>query len=726
MDTSQEVNLNSRISRIGASLWLEDPAGLKQAILGWLPTRDELDFLLQSLKKALDKSNRGRAANWLSLIALLDHDRSYEQIRRVGLMRSSKYEFRSEVLSFAVDSLIQAAPVLTLADRWIRYLRSVSALLRLAVEVRRTHLQLLKRLRQEPPMVFIKTLLAEVDFLFLTDHQSDKRLPSSELSHFTKEDLAEAFSYLYFWNLRINGARDEAFALVDAAKLISGDYLKILVQAAHIRVFIESEIMVDAFLYLCEWDASTKTFHLTAPEPRLEQSIRCGFIQHTHLDMSAFQGAVAEKAVPIQDLASRFYKATKDKFVRFKKEPIPRYVFLIPLGGPLKEFLGSEALFHNEATVAYALYRDSLTSFAKLGETRVGATLTMWDVVKVVRLFNFLREYVANALGGFIRSDLELVLQSLVPVFYAEQLRQLMGIVLEPAKVDEAIDLLCWRPDSRRVFDIQYQPLLRGEHLFAIPTSVIGTSNEIRNIQQLTGERVEPLAEEPFGQELAARLRAQRFLADAAITYSFRGMSGEIDCVAFKEGTLFLFECKNSLLPGNYHELRTSYDHLNRASQQLAQARALWADSAFRTYLFRRLNWHSEHSCKVVCCIVGGNSMFAGLRIGDSSVRSWADMRAFVTHGKLGLGIFGQETGSKVIHLRPDGELRGADLENYLLNDTFHRVMFESMQSLTLSYRFGEFALCLNTYVLNMLTFAKNFGIDITDWPESDETSITN
>ena len=43
----------------------------------------------------------------------------------------------------------------------------------------------------------------------------------------------------------------------------------------------------------------------------------------------------------------------------------------------------------------------------------------------------------------------------------------------------------------------------------------------------------------------------------------------DTDLVAYRDGVLYLFECKNAYHPCNPHEMRNSYDHIRKAGTQL-------------------------------------------------------------------------------------------------------------------------------------------------------------
>src|SRR5207248_11416694 len=59
------------------------------------------------------------------------------------------------------------------------------------------------------------------------------------------------------------------------------------------------------------------------------------------------------------------------------------------------------------------------------------------------------------------------------------------------------------------------------------------------------------------------------FRSRSSVKYKYAQRAGDLDTLALIEDVLFVFECKNSLHPCSPFELRTSFDHLVEAQDQL-------------------------------------------------------------------------------------------------------------------------------------------------------------
>jgi hypothetical protein len=176
-----------------------------------------------------------------------------------------------------VSSLLANAKALSLADDAAHYLQSVSSLLQLGSSVRNLDASLREFLVRRNERA-LKTVVAVVDSLFMLDHQADYSSSSENWKRYSKEDLAEAGSYIIHCFDAEIGLCDDHFNLMDEPGLAADLYHKLLVKACKIRAFLAAEILVDAFDYRC-----TVRGHMVCvepPYPELEMSIRLGYIQN--------------------------------------------------------------------------------------------------------------------------------------------------------------------------------------------------------------------------------------------------------------------------------------------------------------------------------------------------------------------------------------------------------------------------------------------------------------
>lgn len=174
---------------------------------------------------------------------------------------------------------------------------------------------------------------------------------------------------------------------------------------------------------------------------------------------------------------------------------------------------------------------------------------------------------------------------------------------------------------------------------------------------------------------------------------------------ALVDDVLLVLECKNSILPCNLFELRTSYQHCETAAGQLDRVMGLLDDPAHRETVLTRLGAARRPVTQVVSGIAVSNRLFAGLRIGRHLVISLGQFARFITHGDFYLA-------GQLARTRGEGSLSGAALAEFMAGGFFRR-MFAAMKPAARTYNCGGRNLRFNTFFLDFLELGRQFGIDI-------------
>ena len=207
-------------------------------------------LLADFASQAINEGQCQKAINWIALGLYCYPQRTADEVRRRGVFRSSKYGFRTGCLRRVIAGLLAEANALSLSDELMQYMHSASNLLRVATSVRDIDSSLRKFSVRRQNSV-LKTVVALVDSLFMLDHEADLLASSDNWRYYSKEDLAEAGSYLIHCFDDEIGIDDSHFSFLDESALLRGLYHNVLVKACKVRRFLESEILVDAFDYRC-------------------------------------------------------------------------------------------------------------------------------------------------------------------------------------------------------------------------------------------------------------------------------------------------------------------------------------------------------------------------------------------------------------------------------------------------------------------------------------------
>lgn len=459
------------------------------------------------------------------------------------------------------------------------------------------------------------------------------------------------------------------------------------------------EVLVESLDYSIEKVENGK-YVLRPPNSEIERSARYEFIQTQFQQAIAFHEHNDEERLRLKDAVERLAEPMKARFCKYVKEPVERFTTEFFVEGPVMKLLNDEGLFKEEYMLLRQACRELMTPLDDLLEFELAAGLTVWDVLKAQRLINNVRWHMANFLLPELSKRPGVVVQSLVPHFTDRTFEALLGESLGKEKVGALIELLVWKPEDSRVFDVQYQPIIREANGYLVPLNLFGGSDLLRNLLQLTRRRLyEDGRNDPLPTGLKQAFLARTACAEVGIVYHGVGEDGEIDVLVLWDGMLFAFECKNSLLPVGPYELRTSYDYIRTANDQLDRFRNAFGSMSFRAALARQLArqtgeaWPIGHDTKLVTCIVMANRMFMGYRLGQNSVRGSYELAGFVQNGTY---VMGEEVRCFWSGPSPCGE----DLRMFIKEDTTYQLIWGAMEEYEQEYSFGKCRVSRPTFQL--------------------------
>ena len=634
------------------SRWLSQVLTLDPATLRPLVPRNSVNHLVRDAIAAIADSKHHDAANSVALALHLYPDRTEDEIRRSGIFRSSKYGFQPAGPRFVIATLLRQKANLGLSDSFLQFLTSSRNLLYISHTIRRLDASI-RRFVHRRQDVLLKTIVALADQFFMTDHREDLAVSTDEWQHYTKEELAEAASYIIYCFDDGVGVQDQHFNLIDEDGLLRGLYHALLVKACKVVRFREAEVMIDAFGYSCQ--RGGRSLRIQPPYPKMEMSIRLGFIQQEQANVRTSlkrEDAVRAGQTSIFSVADDFYDRFHEEIVRILDRPMRRYVFALPDAPKFTSLFSHDGLFVEEGLFLDEILNSELASWEELRNFLVREDLTIFDLLKVNRLFTFLAHVVRKRLGPALDDEPDLAYRSLVPVFDKEKFNIILGWCLPKEKIETMLDILSWTSGTAAVVDLQYKPIVRGANHYLTPLNLTGTMNWYRNLAYTEKTRVIQWADEDgASRDLAAAMRGVCQYVEKTFETTLTGERIEIDVICRFEEYLFIFECKHALPPCNMYELRTSYDHMKRGAKTLTRVTELLRQSNLEMQLYSRLGWSCGLSRKVVTCIVSCNGMFPALSLDGHSVRRLPELINMIESGIVRFGLLSMEEDTDGRHI---------------------------------------------------------------------------
>jgi hypothetical protein len=635
--------------------------------------------IAEDLKKAISDREQKLALDLFRAGLQQSEAEFVGQLRKNGVLRCSNYDFQSEIL----NSLINETGKINISPDSQVYFKSIKSLLSISRNIQ----TLFKVLLKEVDYLEIKSYLVAVDSLFwlLDDLQQDHANRYSVC----KEELASAFSF-YLYHSHDKKVIDKSnINKVNEKRLNDKYYLDKLEDFNKLIFFQESEVLVDSFGYTAiQNDAK---IILKAPDPKFEMSRCLGYTRQSmqeianSFDSLSELSETTEKYPSILEFSNTYHQKFKDSTFKIIDSPLKRIVMQFPTQR-LSNFLDTNRLFLEEEMILKQLETNLFIDFQKVKEIPVFQSLSLFDIIKVQRLFAFmlfvLTEYIDS--NNLFKS--KLFWRSL-PVLQANELKDLLASFWGQQKAKEIFELFTWRLESKKIFDLQTYPFINVEDWVLLPLGILTNSDLCRNVLQSTNFRFDSKSvQDPIVLEMERCLKPVSSIFETNLKYSFKGIKGEVDVLAVVDNCLFVFECKNSLHPCNVFELRTTYDYIQKAANQLTRFQDLWQQEPFRTYLAKKIKTQPHLPSQLCSCIVMGNRMFSGLREQGHSVRPIQELCNIISKGEILLNsynIYNQDAGKKSINIKiklwKENKLKAEDLLAYIQEDSLHKCYFNSL-----------------------------------------------
>lgn len=595
------------------------------------------DIAMSAIKEAIRRHHVGRAVSAArTLLLLVGPNKALDRLKRDGALRVSSFEFNALVIKRIVDDWVQHAELYRLDAVAVDYLKSTSVLLSLAPSLRRLYLSIMARLGADR-YVAIKSLFAEVDAAFTYPDNVDVGLGESR--PVVREEMAEAFSYLL--GLFHRGFKMQAcqFGLTSMDAGYDARYRDLLGDAIRICRYREAEVLVERGAYrAAHGEEGIRVFSV---DPFLERAIRVGYIQtETQAQVNGIRldrGRDAGEVASLEAMADRFYELHGDHVAKLKLWPLPRYTIELPMVPDFAKLIRDERAFLEDLILCDFIAWEEYIETEEVPSALVSGSITVLDLLKAQRLFFFLHRGLVKAIESHsnFSEKAGLYMASCLAVFQQERLIKLLEVVVGAVKAPEILHLLTADPSASNL-DIQYRPIIAAGGYCMLSLAVLSKSNLPRNLLCSEKRRLVPVTAgggDRMQSSLVSALKQAGFLVVEEIELTVGRNRLEVDVIAWRDGHLFVFECKNNYHPCNAYELRATYDAMTGAANQLALRQAWLSVPANQREFFERMAWPATSPARIHTCIALGNRMFSGYNCEGHPVRHVHEMLNVLLRG---------------------------------------------------------------------------------------------
>jgi hypothetical protein len=669
--------------------------------------KKEIELKVQDLLALMGTNNAREAKLLTRALIVFSAEQSMREIRRVGVFRSSKYNFKLSVAKAVVKDCLVSADFLGLDSEQRAYLTSVESLLAIGSRVRQVNDGLISAVTLRKKLI-IKTLLANVEILFATRLPDvNKFLSSEDLGHYSNEDLAEAFSYILKLHCEKFEAVNEFFQHVDESASSTDIYWRLLIDAAKICKYKDAELLLDAFPYRAV--QSSGELRIESIDPLLEQSIRLGYMQAMQqmmvrkigLEENVFNESNLNRPASIKKFADEYYDAGKEKVIFVNPDPISRYVLGFVMDLALFKPFSTDDLFEEEIEAFVNLGLDNY-DYGALKDINIRDDISALDIMKVQRIFRFVNVVFQRALADHQGSDQYAIsMRSVLPTFSERKIGQFLKLILPNRDYKEVLSLISLDLSNFSHVDIQYTPLIKLNGHYIVAPAVVANSNLTRNIfcaqnikQPFVGDS------DPMQAKIADALEFQGFAVAQEVNILFQKKQMETDIVAFKEGKLFLIECKNPYHPCNIHEMRNGFDHISYGAHQL-DVRKDWLSCVNeQKRLFAAAGFDYTPVTEIYTCIAVASRVFNGYRLHDHPVCQGHELINVIKSGVVNVAGIKRR-------VWVDEGFSVEDLIAYLDGSTTLKDCLSSLQHINIDYAFKDRSISFSTYLFDMEHLSK-------------------
>jgi len=339
---------------------------------------------------------------------------------------------------------------------------------------------------------------------------------------------------------------------------------------------------------------------------------------------------------------------------------------------------------------------DSFRKEADLLNLPLTNTFKVIDIIKVSRLFSVIDHLTTKASikQNSVENQYSNCMKHKIIELHESELIDLFSQILSPKQIEKILTTLTLDSNIRFI-DFQYKPLLKIGSKYLIAPALISNSNLIRIIH-IEAKRESKIQNtiDPMLEAVAKSLQEAGF--NVLKEFKFKMETDvETDILCYKDDYLFIFECKHSFHPCSSHELRTSYDHITKATKQLDQRRAWLSKLENQKKLIDKFGLPYKPTKNIITGIITANRMFSGYKTRQHSIRQAHEFINVVMKGTVST----IEGGTKRRFWKNDS-FQVSDLISYLNGDSIIKEQFDELEPWERTSSFNSFEMVSHSYLL--------------------------
>lgn len=483
----------------------------------------------------------------------------------------------------------------------------------------------------------LKELLVFADLLFTKPRWPDSSPRKDKITDFSLEEIAEGISYvLYIASTIIKHPRN-VYTFAEPKYILSEEIKALILLGCRVCQMQEWELCIDYFSYSVS--NQDRTFIISSPDEMFEKSIRLGFVKSMMQNQLSYtrQGKRFPEVSSLSEISNMI---NQDEHLHCISEVgsgiASRYRFEIPEPILAKFYEYPNQFYVEEILELEHLSNELVMPHEDLLNKRITSNCTMRDVLLFNRFFLLLDLLAEKQMLS--QKNREKVISSLLPNFREDELVSLIGQYIGNDKARELLTLFTYNPKFK--LDLQYTPFFKLGNSISVPIELIAKSNLSRNCIAYSYLQKNQIVNQDDKEHLV--LECEKVFKNnhpecQVFTnkhFRYQKQDGEIDVLVITDSTILIIECKAPLEPTSNFELRSSYDHIQKAAKQLSHSKLAFSDTQFRKNYLKSIGI-SDTSRDIYTCVIMGNRLFNGLSVMSHPVRYIHELDMVLNNGRI-------------------------------------------------------------------------------------------
>jgi hypothetical protein len=424
--------------------------------------------------------------------------------------------------------------------------------------------------------------------------------------------------------------------------------------------------------------------------------------------------------------ATRFREATNEYLkhwestVKVVGEGISRRVRIetpVPLVKAIcSELLLRDTVFGDERATLELVCAEFYSSPQEILAFEITPNLAIADVFKIIRIVRFFA-YLRDPKVIELEADDPLAALNSMTILHTPKMqfiKYLLDFGIQLATAEDFLQLFSFNladSSAGQMFDLQYQPMIYDESGLLLLPNVMAHSNLFRNVLVRSKKRfVGGDNKACLEAILETSLKQWTNKIKTDVPFRFRGIDGEIDLIFEFGNTIFVFECKDLLLPCNAFEQRSYVEQITKGTRQALRIVEFLKDEAFTESLSKKLGWNLNPNAKVQPAVITGGRLFSGASINGVAIRNLKEIINLIEAGKIYIGPSIDEF--EEISLWSSDKLSSSDIEAYLAeNSALYAPIWKNAAVEQIDLGFTSVVVTCERYGFDLLKSAEEMGV---------------